>query len=82
MPRTKQVEKQDILRAATDVIREKGEQALTVRTEKLTGNYKYVTAKNKTDLVNGDLVLVNSDHPFTGTAENTDTIYSYLFDKS
>lgn len=30
MPRTKQVEKQDILQAATDVIREKGEQALTV----------------------------------------------------
>lgn len=52
------------------------------KAEKLTGNYKYVTAKNKTDLVNGDLVLVNADHPFTGTAENTDTIYSYLFDKS
>lgn len=31
MPRSKQIEKQDILRAATDVIREKGEGALTVR---------------------------------------------------
>ena len=31
MPRSKQVEKQDILQAAAEVIREKGEQALTVR---------------------------------------------------
>lgn len=31
MPRTKQIEKQDILRAATEVIRQKGESALTVR---------------------------------------------------
>ena len=31
MPRTKRIEKQAILRAAVDVIREKGEQALTVR---------------------------------------------------
>lgn len=31
MPRTKQIQKQDILRAATEVIREKGEHALTVR---------------------------------------------------
>ena len=31
MPRTKQIEKQDILRAAAEVIRQKGESALTVR---------------------------------------------------
>lgn len=31
MPRSKQIEKQDILRAAADVIRQKGEGALTVR---------------------------------------------------
>lgn len=31
MPRTKRIEKQAILCAAVDVIREKGEQALTVR---------------------------------------------------
>lgn len=31
MPRSKQVEKRDILQAAAEVIREKGEQALTVR---------------------------------------------------
>ena len=31
MPRTKQIEKQDILRAAVEVIRQKGESALTVR---------------------------------------------------
>ena len=39
----------------------------------------YVTAKNKTDMVNGDLILVNGDHSFTGTVNNTDTVYSYLF---
>lgn len=50
--------------------------------KKLTGNYMYVTAKNKTDMVNGDLVLVNGDHSFTGTVNNTDTVYSYLFDKN
>lgn len=49
---------------------------------KLTGNYKYETVKNKEAMVNGDLVLVNSAHSFTGTAEDTDTIYSYLFDKN
>ena len=31
MPRTKQIEKQDILGAAAEVVRQKGEQALTVR---------------------------------------------------
>ena len=31
MPRTKQIERQDILRAAAEVIRQKGESALTVR---------------------------------------------------
>ena len=31
MPRSKQVDKQDILRAATEVIRAKGHNALTVR---------------------------------------------------
>lgn len=31
MPRTKQIEKQDILRASAEVIRQKGESALTVR---------------------------------------------------
>lgn len=31
MPRTKQIEKEDILRAATEIIRRKGEGALTVR---------------------------------------------------
>lgn len=50
--------------------------------KKLTGNYMYVTAKNKTDMVNGDLILVNGDHSFTGTVNNTDTVYSYLFDKN
>lgn len=50
--------------------------------KKLTGNYMYVTAKNKTDMVNGDLILVNGDHSFIGTVNNTDTVYSYLFDKN
>ena len=50
--------------------------------KKLTGNYMYVTAKNKTDMINGDLILVNGDHSFTGTVNNTDTVYSYLFDKN
>lgn len=50
--------------------------------KKLTGNYMYVTAKNKTDMVNGNLILVNGDHSFTGTVNNTDTVYSYLFDKN
>ena len=50
--------------------------------KKLTGNYMYVTAKNKTDMVNGDLILVNGDHSFTSTVNNTDTVYSYLFDKN
>ena len=33
-------------------------------------------------MVNGDLILVNGDHSFTGTVNNTDTVYSYLFDKN
>ena len=48
--------------------------------KKLTGNYMYVTKTNKTDISNGDLVLVNGDHKFSGTVVNTDTVYSYLFD--
>lgn len=33
-------------------------------------------------MVNGDLILVNGDHSFTGTVNNKDTVYSYLFDKN
>lgn len=47
---------------------------------KLTKNYEYQSVKNGEQLCNGLLVLVNSDHPFTGEVSNLDGIYSYLFD--
>lgn len=52
------------------------------KADKLTKNYKYESVKNGTSLNNGNLVLINSDHPFTGEVTDTDGVYSYLFDQS
>jgi len=52
------------------------------KADKLTKNYKYESIKNGTSLNNGNLVLINSEHPFTGEITDTDGVYSYLFDKS
>ncbi len=54
----------------------------TFKADKLTKNYRYESVKNGTSLNNGNLVLINSEHPYTGEISDTDGIYSYLFDKS
>lgn len=48
--------------------------------KKLTGNYKYDELKNGTALNSGRLLLVDSDHLFTGEASDQDGVYGYLFD--
>ena len=50
-------------------------------TTKLTKNYRYLSADNKKDLCKGSLAVINSDHKFTGTAENLDSVYPYLFNE-
>lgn len=49
---------------------------------KLTKNYRYDEYKNGSSLNNGSLVIVNSEHPFTGEIPETDGVYNYLFDRS
>ena len=49
---------------------------------KLTGNYKYQTVKNGTTLGTGNLVLVDQNHKYAGEAEDLESVYSYLFNKS
>lgn len=48
---------------------------------RLTKSYKYENLKNSEQLGKGNLVIVNKDHPFSGTVSETDGVYSYLFDK-
>lgn len=52
------------------------------KVNRLTKNYRYEEMKNGTSLNQGGLVLVNSDHPYTGEVSETDSVYSYLFDDS
>jgi D-alanyl-D-alanine carboxypeptidase len=52
------------------------------KAQKLTKNYEYQTVRNDEQLGSGRLVLVSTDHPFTGAVENTDGVYTYLFDDS
>lgn len=47
---------------------------------RLTKNYKYKSMNNKQDLCKGTLAVIDENHPFVGSAENLDTVYSYLFD--
>ena len=46
---------------------------------RLTKSYKYENLSNKTDLCNGNLVVVSKEHPYNGTMNDTDSVYSYLF---
>lgn len=45
-----------------------------------TKNYKYEELRNGDSLGNGKLCIINSEHPFTGSVTNTDTLYGYMFD--
>lgn len=50
-------------------------------TLRLTKNYKYDEVRNGSSLNSGKLCIVSSEHPFTGTVSNTDTLYGYMFDQ-
>ena len=47
---------------------------------RLTKNYKYNSMDNSKDLSSGNLIQIDSAHPFKGSTDNLDTIYPYLLD--
>ena len=50
--------------------------------KRLTKNYTYNEMQNGTAMYNGLLLQVDAQHPFKGQVNNTESLYSFLFDKN
>lgn len=50
--------------------------------KRLTKNYIYKEMQNGTALYNGLLLQVDGQHPFKGQTNNTESLYSFLFDSN